>query len=461
MRVDSHGRDRAAADADREVRATVSRRPASCCRLAAASRCRAGSEAGFTIVELIVAVTLFALMFTALSLGMGGVLRADRNNRSRSTAAYLAAKQVDKARGLDFDQVGLGRTTQSYDDPSSTSTYTITQDVAWVTPTSNSSSCNVPNGSSGGAVAYKRVTVRVTWPNMAGTAPVSSQTLLTPPTGAYDPYDGHIAVQLYDRDAEPLADKAVTLSGAGTASQVTTEEGCAFFAYLNPGTYTVTLSTTGYVDRQLNQPSTQTVSVIAAQITKVQFDYDRAATLTVTVTSPSGAVVPDNLPLTVANSNLTLGTKAVPGTGLTRTVTPLFPYAGGYQVWMGDCTDNDPGTYAGGSRGPVLPTSPGGSASGTTALDAVDVLVLRGTTATPNASATIVADHVNAVGCGAETFTTTAAVTDAAGKLRLALPYGTWRIRASNRTLLTGYQWPTVTLDPVSGTIPQVTARVS
>jgi len=45
-------------------------------------------------VELVVAITLFALMFGALALGMGGVLRTDRTNRSRSVAAYLAANGV-------------------------------------------------------------------------------------------------------------------------------------------------------------------------------------------------------------------------------------------------------------------------------------------------------------------------------------------------------------------------------
>jgi prepilin-type N-terminal cleavage/methylation domain-containing protein len=422
----------------------------------------AGAQAGFTVVELMVAVTLFALVFAAVAVGMGGVLRVDRTNRSRSVAAYLAAKQVDTVRALPFDQVGLGRTTQSYTDPGSQSTYSITQDTQWVTPTSNSSSCNVPNGSSGGAVAYKRVTVRVTWPQMAGAAPVASQTLLTPPTGAYDPYDGHIAVQLYDRNAAPLAGQTVTLGGAGTGTQVTGDDGCAFFAFLNPGSYTLTLSTSGYVDRQLNQPSVTNLSVVAAQITKVQVDYDRAASLLVSVTSPAGSVVPDSFPLTLANSNLAVGTKAFTGSGISRTLSPLFPYAGGYQVWTGECTDADPGTYSGGNRGPVLATDPGGSGSGTAALDALDVVVRSGSgTGTLTSNVTVVAEHVNAVGCGAVTLTSTAWVTNAAGTVRLALPYGLWRIRAPSKTLRTGFSWPTQTLDPVTTTIPSVTVRVN
>jgi hypothetical protein len=69
---------------------------------------------------------------------------------------------------------------------------------------------------------------------MGGVAPVSSQTLLTPPSGTFDPNDGHVLVQVFDRNAAPLAGQTVVLSGPETASQPTTSEGCVFFAYLDP-----------------------------------------------------------------------------------------------------------------------------------------------------------------------------------------------------------------------------------
>ena len=85
--------------------------------------------------------------------------------------------------------------------------------------------------------------------------------------------------------------------------------------------------------------------------------------------------------MTVANSNLTVGYKsfqqAGTGSGATRTITPLFPYASGYQVWAGDCADADPAAHTGGSRGAVLASNPGATTSGSAALDAVDVTVRR------------------------------------------------------------------------------------
>lgn len=221
---------------------------------------------GYSIVELLVAVTVFALVFAAVSIGIGRALELNRGNRNRSAAAYLAARQLEEVRARSFSSVALGSTTCAYTTSSCNlpSPYTVTQNVVWASPGSTSTSCDVP-ATSGAGLAYKRVTVTVTWPDMGGVAPVTSQTLLTPPAGSYDPNDGHILVQAFDRDALPLAGQTVSLTGPESASQTTTADGCAFFAYLDPGTYTASLSTTGYVDRQGGQPATQSVGVTASR----------------------------------------------------------------------------------------------------------------------------------------------------------------------------------------------------
>jgi type II secretory pathway pseudopilin PulG len=409
------------------------------------------------VVELLVAVTVFALVFAAVSIGIGRALEVNRGNRNRSAAAYLAARQLEEVRAKTFSSVALGRTTCVYTTTSCNlpAPYTVVQDVAWASPGTTSTTCDVP-ATSGSTLAYKRVTVTVTWPDMGGVAPVSSQTVLTPPGGSYDPNDGHILVQVFDRDALPLGGQTVSITGPGSASQVTTSDGCAFFAYLDPGTYTATLPSSTYVDRQGNRPATQTVGVTASQITKAQFDYDEAATLSVGLVAPSGAVIPTGtygVAMTVANSNLTVGTRSfqqsATGSGTTRTITPLFPYTSGYQVWAGDCADADPAAYTGGSRGAVLASNPAATTGGSANLDAVDVIVKRSGVAV--SGATIQASHAAGTGCTAGETLTTTSTTDSTGKLRLALPYGTWTIRATSgiRTA-TG----SVTLDPVTTTVP-------
>jgi prepilin-type N-terminal cleavage/methylation domain-containing protein len=423
---------------------------------------RATGQGGFSMVELLVAVTVFALVFAAVSLGIGRALDLNRGNRNRSAGAYLAARQLEEVRSRAFDSVALGRTVCVHSSPgpgcSVPAPYTVTQDVVWTAPGNTTSSCNVPSG--GGGLAYKRVTVTVTWPDMGTVAPVTSQTLLTPPSGSYDPNKGHVLVQVFDRDAAPLAGQAVTVAGPETATQPTTAEGCVFFAYLDPGDYDVSLNTSGYVDRQGGQPALQTVAVQAGQISQLQFDYDRAATLQLGLVAPSQAVIPAGIALTVANSNLTVGTLSFPesvtGSGATRTVRPLFPYASGYQVWTGDCADADPSSFSGGSRPAALPSNPGATTSGSAVLDAVDVTVRR-TSGTAVSNATVSAIHAAGPGCTSGETLTTATRTNSSGQLRLALPYGRWSIRA-----VSGFRTGTATvvLDPMSPAVPSVTVVV-
>ena len=183
---------------------------------------------GYSLIELLVAVTVFALVFAAVSIGIGRALEVNRGNRNRSAAAYLAARQLEEARAKTFATVALGRTTCVDSAPTSTcnvpSPYTVVQDVAWASPGSTTTSCDVPSGA-GAGLAYKRVTVTVTWPDMGGVALVTSQTLLAPPSGTFDPTDGHILVQASNRDALPLAGQTVSLAGPETASQTTTTDG--------------------------------------------------------------------------------------------------------------------------------------------------------------------------------------------------------------------------------------------
>ena len=100
-------------------------------------------QEGYSVVELVAAVTIFALVFAAVSLGIGRALDVTRNNRNRTTAAYLAASELEGVRSTSFDQVALGQTVCSYQTPSPTcsvpSPYTVTRDVSWVAPTATSS----------------------------------------------------------------------------------------------------------------------------------------------------------------------------------------------------------------------------------------------------------------------------------------------------------------------------------
>lgn len=422
-------------------------------------------ERGLTLIELLVAMSLFVVLVGAAVLGVSSALNVTRQNRNRSIAAHLASQEMDSVRTAaieDFKALPLGRveSTENVDGVP----YTVQRDTEWVTEDANSGACD---GISGPRLAFLRVDVSVLWPNMQGVLPVGSSTVLTPPVSTYDPYTGHIAVKVLDRDAQPQAGLLVTLTWAtGSTFQTTTAEGCAFFAYLAPGDYTVSLGTIGYVDGQGNPVPSQPAVVTVGAVSSVQFDYDLASTLELALAGDQGGLVPADVAVTLANTHLLpLGMRTFPGVGSVRTITSLFPYLDGYQAWTGECADADPegeksdgsGPYYPGAQRPEpLPTTPGGITPGTVVAKSVDVHV-EDDTGVPLNGAVVVATHAPDAGCGAGSVLTLG-VTDASGDLRAALPYGLWTFEVQNE--IPESVWPSEIMDPRDSSVPFVDVEV-
>src|SRR5581483_9715364 len=135
---------------------------------------------------------------------------------------------------------------------------------------------------------------------------------------------------------------SVAIAGPQNASQLTNSDGCAFFAFIPAGTYTVTASTGGYVDLQ---------GVATLQLTMAG--------------SVFGSPAPSGLTVSLYNTHiLPNGVKSFPGAGNPRTISGQFPYADGYEVWAGDCAEADPASYPGGSRTTVA-VNPGSTSAAT------------------------------------------------------------------------------------------------
>ncbi len=261
----------------------------------------------------------------------------------------------------------------------------------------------------------------------------------------------------------------VVLTGPTTRTLPTNSDGCAFFTFLPAGTYNIALTDAGYVDRQSNPSPAQTAGVTVGNITSVQYDFDLAATLQLTLVPPPGTAPPTDLPLTLYNTQfLPNGQKNIAGTGTTRTLTNLFPSLEGYQMWAGTCADADPegikmGTDGGGNPivlGPYWPTgdratglstAQGGSTAGTVALGGGNMNVTRA--GLPVVGATVTATHAADNLCTSETHVL--GVTDAVGQVHTALPYGTWKIMVTASAVVGGV-WPNLTVDPTAGAVPTV-----
>jgi prepilin-type N-terminal cleavage/methylation domain-containing protein len=428
-------------------------------------------EAGFTLIELVIAVSIFAIMTAGIVATISSGLSLSRNNRNRSVAANLAAERMDELRAMDFatleGEMGKPSTTKSV---GGSPPYTITTSIEPVQVNSSSRACDANGGSTSDFVF--RVDVRVTWPDRVGvtnsdpvkTGAATASTIISPPVGLYDQTGkGFAGVKVLDADGNPSADVPVTLTPAAAPPNpnFTDSFGCAFFSAV-PGTYTVSLGTAGWVDRQGNQFPTQTFGIAENTITQVGFDYAQAASIAVTLQGADGAPVPASVPLTLGDNDFAVtGTKLFAGSGTSRTIGSLFPVTAGYTIWAGDCSDADPqGTWSGGpfwsgaQRGAPVAVTANGTSPATVTLPAVQATVLQN--GLPLAGVDVVAVHqlVDAsegadAGCpSGETWAL--GTTDANGIVSGALPFGLWQLQVTGQSPVS--DWPVASLaPPVSG----------
>jgi type II secretory pathway pseudopilin PulG len=297
-------------------------------------------EEGFTIIELVVSVSLLVTALLAAAATFEGGIVVSGNTRNRVVAAQLVTQSLEQVRGTAANPTLFANILPGH----STSTqqvngtmFTVAQDVQWVGQRSSSSACNSTPGSG----QLLQVTEYVTWPNMRGTQPVQSTTILAPPVGTYSAATGAIAVQVLTASGANAVGVLVTITGTTAQTQTTTTEGCAFFAYLNPGSYTAKVTQAGYVNDQEQATPSLTTSVTVGQTQKLQFNFDQAGTIAITGWANPAPIAATSLPVSVANTGLQpYGSYSFPAAA--TTLTPLFPYASGYSVFAGNCTDNNP-----------------------------------------------------------------------------------------------------------------------
>lgn len=301
---------------------------------------------------------------------------------------------------------------------------------------------------------------------MHNTQPVETSTEISPPVGSYDPDNGHIAVRVRDGNSASLGGVPVRVTGSSVDRTQTTIDGsgCAFFGFLPPGTYSVTLGTTGWVDRQGDAVPTQSVGATAATITSVAFDYDQAATIALALSGSRGGLPANAVPITLANTGLLpAGFKTVTGNGITRTLSNLFPFSDGYQILGGDCADADPeGVDSSGrrfwpsaSRDDGVDVTGGATTASTLTMHTLQIAFARDTV---GSTLTVVAVHAADNGCGSGSTLTVASFTADGTSQLVALPYGTWSIQVLGAT--PHDSWPTAVMNPTNSGLQTVNVRI-
>jgi prepilin-type N-terminal cleavage/methylation domain-containing protein len=419
-----------------------------------------GDDTGLTLIELVVAMMVFALLSIGVAYTMLASLGATQDARGRQVAANLAAQEIDLVRAIDdvFKLVDSTREITVDGVP-----YTLARTTSWV-----DSSGAGDNGctTNGGALQYKRVNVEVSWRGMTGDTPVRADTLVAPSDKINDPTKGTILVRVYNRVGAGQSGIAVSAAAASPANGAVTPaagvqtdaQGCAYLRLVMPGNYTVKVQSTGYIDANQSAAPTALVGVAAGGSSSVGFEYDASASVTIGLASnqPTGTVrTPTNMAITMASTHGIAPVQASSFSKSGRSWTlPRYPFSSGYELIAGTyvapteasagCASVDPNAWPVGSvaevpivgvrTGPVA-VSPGGSVTvglpmgivevKTTSVEYVNALATR---------ASAPADSGDP-GCSSHpdlTFTGTLAKNST---YYYALPFGSWSLKSGSTIL--------------------------
>ena len=268
------------------------------CRLRALGRpfgAQLRAEAGFGLVEAVIAMSLFLVVATALSEVLTTAVTSHGFTLQQTLGQEAADAQIEDIRALPYDSVGTtsGNPPGSVAPSESTSAVGITGLSATATTSIHFVGDGIPNGYNQ-LTNYKQVVVTVTR-NLDGRNLATESTYIAPPTRA--PYGGisQVAIGVIVTDVgdnQPLAGVPIALQTGPSAprSDTTDTNGGVLFAGMTanptsgPTAYYNVVPTlpTGYVEMSGDVKQTQ---LAPGQITNLSIRVYQPATIYVHLTS--------------------------------------------------------------------------------------------------------------------------------------------------------------------------------
>ncbi len=398
---------------------------------------RLAHERGDTLIEVLVAAIMVALVAGATMTGYAQVAHMSSTQRHRVQAGSLAELDQARLRGLTITQLAGSQGNRAATETVDGTPYTITSRSQYVSGSTAGMSCTT--GPTTTTADEVQITSTVTWsPGNDNRLPVVLHGLVTPAEG------GSLVITAVDQNGAGLGGVTATPSGPTTVSPLATDSnGCAIFGGLAGGNYTVGFADPGYVDVNGKPNPSQTKTVISTETAgPVNEQMGQAATINASFTTTwNGSTVAASSDLIVATQNLMTPAYRVFGTdstaasssfsGSVSTGASIFPFAGAYEVFAGGC--DDPLTPASAQR-PVT-VSPGGTSAVTLPEPAMLVMVWSGTPASPGSLVStrpeVTATDTDSACGNDELYPPTQVPTASAGALaNPGLPYGTYSVCA-------------------------------
>ncbi len=398
---------------------------------------RPATEDGFLLIELVISAALLIIIVVGVMVGFDTSGQITGYEQQRSEANALAQQDQNRLRALTIFQLsGLSQTNTVTE---GTTQFTIQSSGQFENQATGSSSC-----SANGSASYVLASSTVTWFPSGAHGPhrqVVASSLVTPQPG------GALIVQVVNSQGTGVQNMSVSATGPSSLSSTTGANGCAIFAGLLGGTYNVSVSQPGYVDKDGNSTppvNQQAQTVIETSSAVKVFQFDLAGSINTTFTTiPYGGSQPVATPgdqVTLFNTNMTYPGFRWAGTvgtsQSTVTSTNMFPFASAYTVYAGSCTADEPRTYHGRDATAVVP--PGGAANAQLQVPPLYLTVYGGTALLPGTPLMNAHVVVTDQGCGGNPPTAggfplieRAFMTNSSGQLaNPGLPYGNYTVCA-------------------------------
>jgi Tfp pilus assembly protein PilV len=398
-------------------------------------------DAGMSLIEVIVAFTVFAVVTVGMAYSMAAMTRFSYDSEKRETASNLALAELDRVQAISDAFAVTNQPAQTTN--VNGVNYTIDTKLTWVgADGTTAGSCGTAG--SGTNLQYKSVNIKVSWAGMLNVSAVRLDSALAPASRVNDPSFGTILVNVYGFDGTARSAVTVTVTpktgGAAITETIdpTDSDGCTYVLKVSPGTYTIKISKASYMETKQNASFSVDKPVTAGNTTTVSVEYDEQASFglkyAANVTSPP--LLPSGLSTTYYYGPSTYVS--------TSTATPikLYPYLNGYSGIAGDalsCAASDPvawpasGSLGAGERGTPVAASPGGNANISVPMGVVSAKM--------TASGTLIATQQTSGPAGTPTCATPATLTVGAvtsgTTYSVALPYGTWKLSVKNGTTTT------------------------
>jgi Tfp pilus assembly protein PilV len=360
-------------------------------RALAPRNAQVASQDGFMLIEVIASAVMLAVIVVGTFSAFEVVDRSSTNSRSRGEAALLANESQENLRSLPAS--ALNQLTQAgshYTRTVGHTTYTVNQSANFTGAGEASASCNATETSRQSANAV-RITSKVEWSELTGKHSLTESGVVTPPTGSaleIDVANGAPGTLGVAGIAAKLKYVAAGTHAESSLQGTTNSGGCVIFGGIPATAATVEIpEETGFVipDGTLKVPTKEVE--IAPNFTQHDLvAFDRGGQIKATFTHNGEEIFEgkrvEGDTFVVANKSMNaLPDYEVGGTNLTykaggeetATVLPslfkataltaaapkyntgnLFPFPEPkWEVYAGDCPENDPASLTGHTVSPA------------------------------------------------------------------------------------------------------------